>query len=271
MMHSAEAGTLKRCCSSAYESDFARKILGDSFHPGGLDLTRRLGELLGLGPGLRVLDVASGKGESAIFLAKEFGCEVIGIDFGAKNVGDATERADAAGVSHLVTFREGDGEHLEFADAVFDRVICECAFCTFPNKPSAAREFGRVLRSNGQIGMSDLTRRGSIPVELGGLLSWIACIADARPIAEYIDVFESASLHVATIEIHDNCLLQMAREVQSKLLGLELLTGLKKLDLTGVDMTQAKQFAKSAMTAIQQGVFGYVVLIATRHFRRGDT
>src|SRR6516162_4440208 len=144
-MLSTQPETLKRCCSYAYESDFARMLLGDSFHPGGLDLTRRLGILLDLRPGLRILDVASGKGESAIFLAKEFGCDVIGIDFGPQNVADATDRAADAGVSHLATFREGDAEHMEFPDGVFDCVICECAVYTFPDKPAAAREFRRVL------------------------------------------------------------------------------------------------------------------------------
>src|SRR6516162_5172424 len=96
---SAQPDTLKRCCSAAYESDFARMLLGDSFHPGGLDLTGHLGVLLDLRPGLRILDVASGKGESAIFLAKEFGCDVVGIDFGPQTVADATERAAAAGMS----------------------------------------------------------------------------------------------------------------------------------------------------------------------------
>lgn len=270
-MPSVPPETLKRCCSAAYESDFARMLLGDSFHPGGLDLTRRLGVLLDLRPGLRILDVASGKGKSAVFLAKEFGCEVIGIDFGPQSVREATERAAAAGLSHLATFREGDAERMEFPDASFDRVICECAFCTLPDKPAAAREFSRVLRPDGRIGISDLTRRGSVPTELSGLLSWIACIADARPISEYMADFQSASFEVTTVEAHDNCLLQMARDVQSKLLGLELLAGLKKLDLPGVDMTQAKQFARSAMAAIQQGVFGYSVIVATRRLGRGDS
>jgi ubiquinone/menaquinone biosynthesis C-methylase UbiE len=254
----------------AYESDFARMLLGDSFHPGGIDLTRRLGVLLDLRPGLRILDVASGKGESDVFLAKEFGCEVIGIDFGSQSVDEARGRAAAAGVSHLATFRVGDAERMEFPDASFDRVICECAFCTFPDKPAAAREFSRVLHRDGRIGISDLTRRGSVPAELGGLLAWIACIADARPISEYIADFGSASFEVTTVEAHDNCLLQMARDVQSKLLGLELFAGLKKLDLPGVDITQAKQFARSAMAAIQQGVFGYSVIVAVRRLGQED-
>jgi SAM-dependent methyltransferase len=260
----ASAETLKSCCAAAYESDFARMLLGDSFHPGGLDLTRRLGELLGLRPGLRLLDMASGKGESAVCLAKEFGCEVVGIDFSGRNVEQATARAAEADLSHLVTFVEGDAERPSFTDESFDRVICECAFCTFPNKPAAAREMSRVLRRDGRMGISDLTRRGPLPADLDGLISWVSCIADALPISAYNAALEAASLHVTLVEAHDNSLLQMTRDVQSRLLGLELLSGLNQLQLPGVNLSQAKQFARSAMSAVQDGTLGYAVIIASR-------
>jgi arsenite methyltransferase len=264
MMTATSPETLKSCCASAYESEFARILLGDSFHPGGLDLTRRLGTLLDLRTGLRVLDVASGKGDSAIFLAKEFNCEVVGIEFSHRNVEEARVRATEAGVGHLTRFIQGDAEHTNLADGSFDRVICECAFCTFPDKLAAAREMSRVLHRDGRIGISDLIRRGSLPTDLTGLISWISCIAEALPVSEYSAVLEAASFHVNTVEAHDNCLVQMAKDVQSRLLGLELLVGLKKLELPGVDLTGAKQFARSAMKAIQDGIFGYALILASR-------
>lgn len=265
MTPAANTETLKSCCAGAYESEFARTLLGDSFHPGGLDLTRRLGELLDLRAGLRVLDLASGRGESAVFLAKQFGCEVVGIDFGSRNVEEATVRAAEAQIGHLVSFIEGDAERTTFTDASFDRVICECAFCIFPDKPAAAHEMGRVLRRDGRIGISDLTRRGPLPADLNGLISWIACIADAMPVSEYSAALEMASFQVSLVEAHDDCLLQLVKAVQGRLLGLELLTGLKKLQLPGVDMAQAKQFARSAMKAVQDGKFGYALILASRN------
>ena len=103
-----ESTELKSCCAAIYESDFAHLLLGDSFHPGGLALTAGLGELLEIKPGLRVLDVAAGKGESAIFLAGTFGCEVVGVDFGAENVKEsACPRTQHAGVANLVQFQPG--------------------------------------------------------------------------------------------------------------------------------------------------------------------
>ena len=93
-IQTGEAVELKSCCANLYESELARLLLGDSFHPGGLTLTGRLGELLQLKPGQRVLDVAAGKGTSAIFLAQRFGCEVVGVDYGAESVKEATARAE---------------------------------------------------------------------------------------------------------------------------------------------------------------------------------
>lgn len=83
------AAELKSCCAAVYGSDWARLLLGDSFHPGGMALTTRLGELVGLGPDDRVLDVAAGRGTSAIHLARRFGCAVVGVDLSAASVAAA--------------------------------------------------------------------------------------------------------------------------------------------------------------------------------------
>src|SRR5665213_3304304 len=135
-MTASSAGTspeeLKHCCAQLYESDFAKLLLGESFHPGGLKLTERLGSLLQLTAESRVLDVASGTGASALFLARRFGCQVIGIDLGRQNVLRATETAAAQGLADQVQFQHSDAEQMAFPDGSFDAVICECAFCTFP-------------------------------------------------------------------------------------------------------------------------------------------
>src|SRR5215510_965963 len=105
---SDEPEIVKTCCARLYESDYVKLLLGDSFHPGGVKLTERLGEVLGLTSESRVLDVASGQGTSAIHLAKHFGCQIICVDFGSDMVKRATENAAAQGAAHLVTFQQGD-------------------------------------------------------------------------------------------------------------------------------------------------------------------
>ena len=260
----AEATVVKACCAALYESDWVRLLLGDSFHPGGLGLTERLGELLRLGPGCRVLDVASGKGASAIHLARCFGCEVVGVDYGAKAVAEATAAAETAGVADRVRFTPGDAESLPAADGEFDALICECAFCTFPGKRAAAAEFRRVLRPEGSVGLSDLTRGGALPAELENLLAWIACVADAQPIDRYAACLEGAGFVIENSETHDDALGDIVSNIRAKLLGAELMVKLKKLDLPGVDLEQAKQVARAAAEAVRRGTLGYAIIIGTK-------
>lgn len=255
---------LKQCCAQLYESEFARILLGDSFHPGGLRLTERLGTLLGLAPPMRVLDVASGAGSSAFFVAERFGCKVTGIDFGQKNVERANQLAAARGLADRVQFKIGDAERLSLADACFDAVLCECAYCTFPNKSSAAREFARVLRPGGYLGLSDVTRSPVLPEELNGLLASIACIAEAESVEGYAAHLHSADLNVEVVEFHDEALSEMVRQIRVKLLGAEILVGLKKLTLPGVDFASAKRLAGSALAAIEQGQIGYAIFIGRK-------
>jgi ubiquinone/menaquinone biosynthesis C-methylase UbiE len=255
---------LKQCCARLYESDLAKMLLGDSFHPGGLKLTERLGTLLGLTTQSRVLDIASGKGTSALFLAERFGCEVLGIDYSGQNVEQACAAAAAKGMDSRVSFQSGDAERLPVSDSSFDAIICECAFCTFPDKPAAASEFARVLRIGGGIGLSDLTRGPDLPKELDGLLAWIACIADAQPVEIYVQCLRAAGFRVETTEPHDEALLEMVNQIRMKLLGAEIMVGLKKLDLPGVDLSTAKQMAQAATTAIRQGALGYAVVCGAK-------
>ena len=258
------AEEIKSCCATLYESDWANRLLGPSFHPGGLTLTRRLGELLELQPGQRVLDVAAGKGTSAIFLAKTFKCQVVGIDYGSGAIAEATAAAAEAKLVDQVSFEAGDAEQLHFDDNSFDAVICECAFCTFPNKQQAAGEFFRVLRPGGQIGLSDLTRTGSLPPELDTLLAWIACVADARPVDEYITYLEQAGIDTQLIEPHPQALATMVRNVQSKLLGAEIMLNIKQIELPGVDLEQAKALARHTAQAVQRGNLGYTLITGVK-------
>ncbi len=66
MVESQEA--LKLACARIYESDLATTLLGSAFHPGGLRLTDRLADLAGIGRADQVVDVACGRGATAIHL-----------------------------------------------------------------------------------------------------------------------------------------------------------------------------------------------------------
>lgn len=258
----SDPAAVKQCCANIYQSEAARMLLGDSFHPGDLALTERLGTLLQLTAQDHVLDVAAGTGASAIHLAERFGCRVTGIDLSAENVDRANSAAQARGVADRVHFQTADAESLPFENTCFEALLCECAFCTFPSKFVAASEFARVLRSGGCLGLSDLTRAPQLPEELNTLLAWVACIADAQPAEQYAQYLRSAGLMPVTLEPHNHALQQMVQQIQGKLLVAEIAIGLKKVQLPGVDLLQAKQVVKAARAAIERGQLGYLILIA---------
>ncbi|MBW1600504.1 methyltransferase domain-containing protein, partial [Streptomyces sp. JJ38] len=108
---------VKACCAAAYSSDIVSALLGDSYHPGGATLTRHLADGLALRPGGRVLDVASGRGTTALLLAGVHGVRVHGVDFAPANTALAQGAAQAAGLTHRAEFTTGDAERLPCPDA----------------------------------------------------------------------------------------------------------------------------------------------------------
>lgn len=257
----ADPDALKACCVAAYEHDAVALVLGESYHPGGLALTRRLGRTLGLRPGQRVLDVASGPGATAMLLAEEFGVEVDGVDLGEASVARARTAAAGRGVDGRVRFHVGDAERLPFDDAVFDAVICECAFCTFPAKDAAAAEFSRVLRSGGRVGITDVTvDPARLDPQLATLAGYVACLADARPAAEYEAILASAGLSVLVSEAHDQALAAMLGQVEARVRAIAI------LGLPGVtfDLDAVLGYLGAARDAVTGGAAGYHLLVAQR-------
>ena len=53
----------------------------------------------------------------------------------------------------------------------------------------------------------------------------------------------------------------MVRDIQGKLLGAELMSKLKKLDLDGVDFAPAKALARAASDAVRAKTLGYALII----------
>lgn len=267
--HAAEPGALsptalKQCCATAYESDAAELLLGDTLHPGGAEMTERLGRMLGLGPRMRVLDIAAGRGTGALTLATRFGCEVIGLDYSPRNIEVPKRCAGVRGMGDKITFYCGDAERLPFADALFDAIVCECALCTFPNKQAAAAEFARVLCAGGRVGLSDLTRQGTLPPELDSLAAWIACIADALPLTEYAALLTAAGLTVTATEQHDGALIDFVNQIRTRLLVTEVMAGLNKLALPGFDIAMVKDFTRHVLETTRAGKLGYAILTAAK-------
>jgi arsenite methyltransferase len=255
---------IKSCCAAAYGSNWARLLIGDSMHPGGIELTERLGELLELNPGSRVLDVASGRGASGLALARTFGCQVTGIDLSPTCVVAARHEARRCGLVDQARFEIGDAETLGFNDGEFDAVICECAFCTFPDKLNAALGMARVLKPGGRLGLSDLVRRQELPPELQTLAGWVACMADAMAESRYIDCLETAGFRLQDFELHDDALTDLLQRIRGRLFAATVLARIGAIDILATDLDQATEIARAAESAVRDGSLGYVLMTAVK-------
>lgn len=110
-------------------------------------------------PGMRVLDVACGTGNTAIPAAKA-GASVTGVDIATNLLKQGRARASSEGV--VIQFDEGDAEELPYPDASFDLVVSMYGAMFAPRAERVAAELVRVCRAGGSIAMANWTPRGFI-------------------------------------------------------------------------------------------------------------
>jgi SAM-dependent methyltransferase len=101
---------------------------------------------LELGPGRHALEVASGSGGPALYVASATGCRVTGIDADESGVATASRMAGRTPEADRVTFTVADATtRLPFDDGSFDALLCIDAMNHFPNRLAVLREWRRVL------------------------------------------------------------------------------------------------------------------------------
>jgi sarcosine/dimethylglycine N-methyltransferase len=121
----------------------------DQDHFGGLEAVDVLAEKAGITSGTRVLDVCSGMGGPARYLAHRLGCRVTGLDITPSRHESAMRLTRLVGLDQLVDFRLGNALDMPFADAAFDVVIGQEAFAHVPDKPRLIAECARVVKPGG--------------------------------------------------------------------------------------------------------------------------
>ena len=120
---------------------------------------------LRLAPGQHVLEVASGAGGPALYLAGQTGCYVTGIDANESGIATATQSAAMSNLTHQVNFRVADATTpLPFEDNTFDALMCIDSLNHFPQSPAgfpgvaadpAPRWARRVYGPGGDYGARD--------------------------------------------------------------------------------------------------------------------
>jgi len=114
---------------------------------------RRAADVAAVGPGDRVLDVATGTGDLAIELARRVGPtgEVIGSDFSQDMLAQARRKAPG------LTFEWGNALDLAYPDASFDATTVGFGARNFSDLEQGLREMTRVVRPGGRVVILEIT------------------------------------------------------------------------------------------------------------------
>jgi SAM-dependent methyltransferase len=128
----------------------------DEFHLRGRAATAELTGALGLGPGMRVLDVGSGVGGPARYIAATYDCDVVGIDLTEEFCRVAGRLAERVGLGDRVEYRPGNALAMPFADGAFDAAYTQHAAMNIEDKARLYAEVWRVLKPGARFGVYDV-------------------------------------------------------------------------------------------------------------------
>jgi len=134
----------------------------DQDHYGGINALDALADIAGIRGAHHVLDVCSGLGGPARWLAFRRGCRVTGLDFTASRVESAKRLSQRVRLDHLVDFVHGDATAMPLQASRYDAVIGQESWLHIPDKSALISECARVLKSGGTIGFTDIVAKSRL-------------------------------------------------------------------------------------------------------------
>lgn len=212
-----------RCKSSVvdfYEKrldNALRRFIPVSFHPGGNETSKRLIDEANIGKDSIILDVASGLGDTAIYIAMNFESTVIGIDLSHKMVNCANILAKAVDLNKKVGFIVADAERIPIRDNIFDAAISECTLCLVPDMLKVLYEMKRVVKPGAKVVISDVILSEKIPANLINPILHNSCISGAKTLNEYISSFKKVDLkEIRAEDLTSNVIDQINRFIKDE-------------------------------------------------------
>ena len=115
------------------------------------DEADRFGAILGLEPGLRLLDLGAGAGWPGLYLAQQSGCDVVLLDLPITGLRIASERAAKDRISSACLGTVADAAALPFSASTFDAVSHSDLLCCLQQKGAVLRACRQVVRDQGRM------------------------------------------------------------------------------------------------------------------------
>ena len=231
----------------------------DEFHIGGRAATQYVIGMMELPRGATVLDVGSGLGGVARYLAAECGCRATGIDLTAEYVRVGKMLTERTGLSDKVDLHIGSALDLPWAEATFDAAVTFHVAMNIADRPRLYAEVARVIRPGGMFAIYDVmkgTKEGMLfplPWARTAATSFLVTPNAMRKLLEEagFEIVHEEDRREIALEHHRNRLAKLSAADGPPPLGLHLLLGqtasLKSRNM--VNMLEANQITLGAILA----------------------
>ena len=130
----------------------------DHFHGRGLEATEDIANRLPVSGTDHVLDVGSGLGGPARYMAQRFGCRVSGVDLTAEFCDVARHLTSLLGLEERVSFERCDALSMPYRDTAFDGAYSMNVTMNIADKRALYREIHRVLKPGAWLGLSEVVQ-----------------------------------------------------------------------------------------------------------------
>lgn len=260
------------CCGHDFEAHYEqsrlpimreveRSVLGCDY--GGTSWTTRpqadaIARDLNLGPGLQHLEVGSGSGWPALYLAQTTGCDVTLVDIPPTALHLAYQRAREDGLADQCRVVAASGAALPFADSTFDTLGHSDVLCCLPEKLTMLRECRRVARSGA---LSSFTVIDIVP---GLSSSEFARAVDAGPpfveaCADYAELIKESGWQLIKRQdvTHDH-----AKSLRILVDHMTLRAEEMAKAIGGDELREQKQRRQDQIAAIEQGLLRREIFLA---------
>ena len=199
--------------TAAYLSPELQKIAGRTLRPGGLALTDRAMEICRFAPGSRLLDIGCGLGTTLRHLRDVHAMDVAGVDLSFQMLQDAQGATRLSSQAVNFNLVMADGMAVPFMDESLDGILCECVLSLMPNPLQGIAECYRILRTAGQLVISDLYSRRPLDGNFTTPFRTSGCLAGIQEKAALVRMVREAGFTILTWEDHTHYLTQLAADM----------------------------------------------------------
>lgn len=232
----------------------------DEFHTGGIEATEALLDPLGITAEMRVLDLGSGIGGTARYIASRFHAHVTGVDLTYGFVETAKTLSEMTGLSTRTTFHEGTILDLPLDANRYDLATMMHVGMNIADKAALFAEVARVLAPGGRFALFDIMK-GDGADDVAFPVPW-----SPTPEASFVDypyVYRNAAKSAGLTLIHERDRSDYARDYFQRVIaaidadgvppvGLHLLMGSEAQTRYGNAVAAAKTYATAPWEMVFQ-------------------